>query len=127
MQQHSDGKFSMLKIYEWEHKQFQELYNIYLLPARRYYIINKLADHFGIHLNWLHFTSQSWGYAYVSSAGIKLPKRPSSLGLAIHELAHLYTFQKTGQHGHRKDFKKSLIKLMVETKYALPGVLNGTH
>jgi hypothetical protein len=112
-----------LKIYDWEQETFKDLYSIYLLPKYRAAIIDRLARFFGIQVRWVTFDSQSWGHAYARVAGIKLPKRPFSVGLAIHELAHLHNYQVHGNRGHRGTFKKSLIKLGVESRYELPRIL----
>lgn len=113
----------MLKIYAWEHRVFKDMYDIHILPQHKERVTKNLAEHFGVKLNQLIFSKYKNGVAYSSIGAIKLPRKACPLGLIIHELAHLYNWQYNGQHGHHKAFKQTLIKLMVETKYALDDVL----
>ncbi len=115
-----------LKIYAWEHRTFREMYDIHFLPAVREQMIRALAQHFQITLRDIEFVNQRNGMAYSRQARIKLPRKTCPVGLVVHELAHLYDWQKNGKDGHRKTFKKALIKLMVETKYELPRILKCT-
>src|SRR5579863_5161014 len=103
-----------LKIYAWEHATFPDLYNIHLLPTMRESVIRALAKFFGITLNptdAIQFTTHGSGIAYSRQGRIKLPRNGCPVGLVCHELAHLYDWQVNGKDGHRKTFKKALIKL----------------
>jgi predicted SprT family Zn-dependent metalloprotease len=113
----------MLKIYAWEHRIFKDMYDIWILPEHKERVTRALAKHFGITLNHLQFTKYHNAEANGYLGLIKLPRKACQIGLIIHELAHLYNYQYNGQRGHRKAFKKSLIKLMVESKYILDEVL----
>ena len=111
-----------LKIYGWEHKTFSDMYDVHFLPTVREQMIRALAAHFQITLRDIEFVNQRNGMSYSRQARIKLPRKGCPVGLAVHELAHLYDWQKNGKDGHRKTFRKALIKLMVETKYELPRI-----
>jgi len=112
-----------LKIYEWEHEKFEDLYNIHLLPEVRETIIYRLAKRFDIKLSAIGFTLNKNGQTWFNHRYIELPKQTCPLGLVLHELTHLYSFQKYGDGHHGRVFKKSLIKLMIETRFELNKLL----
>jgi hypothetical protein len=111
-----------LKIYGWEHRQFRDMYDMHLIPATREQVIHALAKHFGIKLSRVEFVTYKNGVAYSKMGLIQLPRKTCPVGLVVHELAHVYDWQKNGKDGHRKTFRQALIKLMVETKYELPRI-----
>lgn len=116
-----------LKIYEWEHQQFKDLYDIRLLPQVQDKVVRALAKVFGVAINKLEFCTRYNGKAYTYKGIIQLPRIGCSVGLALHEIAHLYDWQKFNHRGHTGTFKKSLIKLMCESRYELPKVLKAVH
>lgn len=113
----------MLKIYQWEHRIFKDMYDIYILPEHKERVTRKLAQHFGITLKHLKFTKIRNASANGYFGSIELPRKACPLGLILHELAHLYNYQYNGERGHHKAFKQVLIKLMVETKHMLNEVV----
>lgn len=116
-----------LKIYEWEHQQFRDLYDIRLLPHVQDQVVRALAKFFDVKINKLEFTTRYNGKAYCFLGIIQLPRKGCSVGLALHELSHLFDFQKFNHRGHTGTFRKSLIKLMCETRFELPRVLKAVH
>jgi len=110
----------MLKIYEWEWKQFPWQWAVEIKPEYRARLTRELGQKFG--LGWIEVSERkrSGGHASVGTfnSHIALPWRGGKcpLGLIIHELAHVYDAKKNHGTGHRASFKTALIKLQVEVR-----------
>jgi hypothetical protein len=108
------------KTYRWEKQTFQWHYRINILEKYRKPLTFALATHFGIRLREVQLRCKraESGKCFQDWQMIRLP-RPElkcSLGIIIHELAHLYDYQVYQHTGHQGSFRKSVIKLYVESK-----------
>ena len=124
----------MLRIYEWEWKQFPWQWAVQIKPEYRRLVTQALAKHWGLGYVEVVENKRSGGHAWVwpgrSTSRIALPapkyRHSCPLGLIVHELAHVYDCRNNGGTGHRASFKTSLIKLQVEVRAyrLLPPIFN---
>lgn len=105
---------SYLQIYTWEHETFPWFQRIKIRPEYRHIIARKIAHHFKIICRYVELNTRGGGLAHGTTIQLPNVNKSCSLGLIIHELAHLYDYQVNENSGHQKTFKKVLIKLYCE-------------
>jgi len=113
------------KTYSWEKGQFKWHFGIQIKPEDRWRVATELAKRFGIKDLRVMLDRRGGGSAYVMERRIRLPthRYSCSLGLIIHEIAHVYDWVHYEGNGHRASFKKAMIKLSIETRmyrYLIP-------
>jgi hypothetical protein len=106
------------KTYEWEQKKFPWHFRVLIKPEHRWFVATELAKRFGIKDLRVQLDHRGGGLAYVMERRIRLPssKYRCSLGLMLHEIAHVYDWTRYEGNGHRASFKKAMIKLCVEVR-----------
>lgn len=118
----------MLKVYQWEEKTFPWQQKVNITPNLRREVTLRLAASLGIKVIEVETTlrGRDRGRAWPSVRRIALPTRlhNCSLGIILHELAHLWNYQLHQNRGHRLTWKRTLIKTYVESrKYLKPTLL----
>ena len=118
---------SWLKIYDWEHKQWPRENRTRVRYEFRDEIAYKLAAAFGVtrHTVSLDRRGDDLGQFLPMDNRIRLPnyRHECSLGIIYHEVSHALNYQQTGNRGHQKTFKKTLIKVYVEAPQHLPRII----
>lgn len=105
------------RCYAWEREKFPWHRGVSIRLKYRSLLTQKLARAFGIRGLTVTLNRRSWAFAHGSS-WIELPGEGHrcSLGMICHEIAHLVNFQDHGGRGHTGTFKKTVIKVYVETR-----------
>jgi len=103
----------MLKFYVKERKLFhKEFYDITLTKHETLKITKKICRHFKFRQPALVFKyNTDRGLAKLNSGVINLPKSPN-LGILLHELAHIYNYEKLENFHHNKKLMKTLNKFV---------------
>lgn len=96
----------MLEAYRKEWTQFPREQKIQLGCRMAQLVAYELGRRFDIYSLHVDMTNRSSGHAW--SNRIALPYKGCSLGMIIHELAHVYNYQKYRKHGHTGTFKNAL-------------------
>lgn len=106
------------KCYAWEHEKFPWHYRIRIAPEHRWAVATELSKRFGIKDMRVQLDRRGGGEAFVMERRIRLPSHRygCSLGLILHEIAHVYDWIHYEGNGHRASFKKAMIKLSIETR-----------
>lgn len=106
------------KVYAWEHRQFKWHYAVKIAYEHRRRVATDLAKRFGIKDLRVDLDRRGGGEAFVMQRRIRLPtwRHECSLGLILHEIAHVWDWIHLEGNGHRASFKKSMIKLAIETR-----------
>lgn len=106
------------KVYAWEHRQFKWHYAVKIAYEHRRRVAVDLARRFGIRDLRVDLDTRGGGRAFVMQRRIRLPswRHDCSLGLILHEIAHVYDWIHLEGNGHRASFKKCMIKLSIETR-----------
>jgi hypothetical protein len=106
------------KVYAWEHRQFKWHYAVKIAYEHRRRVAIELAKKFGIKDLRVDLDTRGGGRAFVMQRRIRLPswRHPCSLGLILHEIAHVWDWIHLEGNGHRASFKKAMIKLAIETR-----------
>ena len=104
---------SYLKFYKEERKLYhKEFYDIILTKDEVFKIVKKLSRHFKIKQPTTSLKySMDRGLAKLNTNHINLSKTPS-LGLLIHELAHIHNYQKNINWFHNKKLMKTIKRMM---------------
>ena len=109
-----------LAIYRWEKEQFHWHWRVEIRPEYRVRLTQILGRRWGLGHVSVVLRTRGGGSAHSaktwSQIALPAPRHPCSLGLILHELAHVHDFKNFGGNGHRATFKKSLIKLFVEVR-----------
>jgi len=101
-----------LKFYQKENDAFKTEYNIHLEDKQAIKIAKKISRHFKFTVNEIKiYGKKSHGYAWFRLNKIKIPHN-TSLSLLIHELAHLYEYQKHNNERHNKQLMKTIQKFI---------------
>lgn len=110
------------KCYEWENSTYPEYLEIKCTPHQQRLYIRKLARHFKITEPSVTNKRGTWGYARVGAwygCSIKIPFE-CSLGMVIHEFAHILTWERWNERGHGRKFKRELKRCYTFAKRWLP-------
>jgi hypothetical protein len=95
-----------LKFYRLEREKFPEQSEIRIPDRNVSKFTRKLTNHFDIKLDTLKLRGfNGSGIAYTGENRIGLSHNPTVL-LIVHELGHLYTKQKLGEHKHNKNLMR---------------------
>ena len=96
------------RAYQWEHEAYPEFLTIKLDVKEQRKYVKKLCRHFHINEPTIINKAGHWAFANTFWWRLKLP-HTCSLGLVVHEFAHLLTHTRwgKGQH-HNKKFKREL-------------------
>lgn len=109
-----------LKVYQWEHEKFPAEQKIDIKPQYRKEFTYKIAKALDVDLEIveLNLRGRDSGRALNKYKQINLSseKHKCSLGVILHEIAHLRDNQRNSNSGHEKTFKKTLIDVYVEYK-----------
>jgi len=96
-----------LKFYQNERKIFSPYFDMEINEQAATIVINKLKKHFNFNVFKVSFTAYKNGTAYPRQSSISLPPN-MGLGFILHELAHLYNYQKYNNCHHNKKLMKTI-------------------
>lgn len=101
-----------LKAYRKEKEKYPWQNKINVIPHLRYAVTHEVAKICNVRLNSveLNLRRPDSGRAWPIYKKIRLPnpKHRVSLGVIIHEVAHIHHYQRTGKSGHTGKFWSSL-------------------
>ena len=108
--------------YMWEQSRFPSNYGERVEPDVAVALTKKFAHAFEVYRDNGYFkdaitvnlNNRSWGRAYPQRGRIDLPAGGCSLGMILHEVAHLLNWKLHQGRGHTKTFKHVMIKCQVE-------------
>ena len=114
-----------LKIYGWEHEKFPWSRELSIVPNARVRLAELIGKAYGVRVH-ASLTTRGGGTARGYYVDLPRPSYDCPVGLIIHEVAHVVSNDQCyypHKPGHGPKFKKNLIKMMVEVRYALPKML----
>lgn len=95
-----------LQAYREEHEKYPTEQKIKLSARMAALVTDALARLHGLKLLAIKTESRTVGHAY--NYGVNLPANHCTLGLVLHELAHVYNHQRYHGDGHTGTFKNAL-------------------
>jgi hypothetical protein len=98
-----------LQFYKKERIIVSPYYNIQIEDKIAFIIINKIKRHFKFIVNEVSFNAYKNGTAFINSSKIRIPSN-TTIGMVLHELAHLYNFQKFNNYNHNKKLLKTILR-----------------